>query len=175
MQFRRKKKFIDPKFQIHFSLVVINLSLLFFCLIMFVLFVSPLSGWFNPDLDSNRVMTSFFKLFLAKWPLLLLTIFIMSLFAIFFSHAIAGPNYRYKKILRSLIEKDLDIKFELRKWDYQKDLGELFKTHVNNFREMIERFKGDVDEAKSALDKKDMSKLGETLDNIKKEVDAYKL
>ena len=175
MQWRRKKKFIDPKFQISFAMWLLVHSLIFFLLILFVMFITPMADWFNPGLDYRAVMTDFFALLAAKWPLLILITALTLLMGNFFSHRIVGPEFRFKQVLKSLTEKELNVFLKLRKWDYHKGLEKSFKEFVAAHKESISTLKSGIDEASGALEKQDSQKLKESLTKLKDHIDKYKL
>lgn len=173
--FRRKKKFINAKSQISIGIWLVLHSLLFFGLVMLVLFMPPVANWLNPGINYRILMTDFFNLLAAKWPFLILILAIMIIAGNLFSHRIVGPEFRFKQILKSLLEKDLNIHFKLRKLDYHKDLERGFKDYINTLKENIKKMRKDVDETKTALDKQEVGKAKESLNNLKKEIDSYKM
>jgi hypothetical protein len=175
MQWRRKKKFIDAKSQLSFAGWIIMLSLVFTGLVLVVLFIPPVADWFNPGVNYTFLMHELFRLLAAKWLLLILIAVIMIFFANLFSHRLVGPEYRFRQVLHSLINKDLNFFIKLRKWDYHKGLEPLFKQHASNLKESISKMKKDLALIEESLNKQDTSKAKETISNLKKELESYKM
>ncbi len=52
------------------------------------------------------------------WPAILILFVLLSAHSVFVSHRIAGPLYRFRKVMKSVASGDLSIRFTLRKKDY---------------------------------------------------------
>jgi len=173
--FRRKKKFINAKSQISFAFWLTLYQFAFFALILMVMFLPPLSNILKPEFtDPAFIGKGFLDILLAKWPFVILILVVMIFFANLFSHRVVGPAYRFKEILKSLLEKNLDIRFKLRKWDYHKELEPLFKGYINDLKEDVESVKNKIKEAQDALDQNQTDKVKKSLETLKAEFDKYK-
>ncbi|MBI5182770.1 MAG: methyl-accepting chemotaxis protein [Nitrospinae bacterium] len=76
-----------------------------------------------------------------------ISIIIAIIASLFFPNPIAGPLYRIERDLRDKIgEGDLTIRFNLRKYDDVKDLGESINIMVEKLREKITNIKSISDE-----------------------------
>jgi signal peptidase II len=53
---------------------------------------------------------------------------------IFFSHSIAGPIYRFEKVLNELADGNLDVRLKLRKMDEFHEVAEAFNRAMTNLK-----------------------------------------
>ncbi len=172
--FRRKKKFIDPKFQLSFVGWFLMYFGIFAGLILMIMFIQPMADLMNPGINTKILMTDFFTLLKAKWPFIIGIIVLMGFLGNLFSHRIVGPEFRFKQILKSLKEKELNIFMKLRKFDYLKDLENYFRAYVNSKKESLNLIRENTIEAEKALEEGDSQKAKEAVDKIKKEISLYK-
>lgn len=174
MHWRRKKKFIDPKTQLSFAGWLTIYAITFFLLVLFVMFIPPLANWFNPGIDYRSVMTDFFTLLKGKWPLLLLIVAITVIGGNFFSHRLVGPEFRFKQVLRSLKNRELDVFLRLRKWDYLKGLEVEFKEFIRFLKSDVTTLKRSVKDIEDSLNANDTARAKESLNKMKADLEKYK-
>jgi nitrogen fixation/metabolism regulation signal transduction histidine kinase len=62
-------------------------------------------------------------------------IVVTALFALFYSHRIAGPVYRLKKAMEEVSQGNMDIQVKIRKNDEFHDLAENFNAMLKNVKE----------------------------------------
>ena len=154
---------------------LITYAIIFFLLILLVMFVPPMSGWFGSQIDNRLLMNNFLKAFVSKWPLWILILAIFSIYANFFTHRIVGPAYRFCQILQSLTNKDFVIRFKLRKLDYHKDIEKHFKSYIESAKNSIETLKKETASAMEGIDSHNNEKTANSLKLIKAELDKYRL
>lgn len=69
-----------------------------------------------------------------------------------FSHKIAGPLYRLKKVLKDLEGGDFSSDFHIRHLDQLQDLADTFNNTINKTRDRIQVLQNDVKSMKETLD-----------------------
>ena len=122
-RFPRKKKLINPRYQLKFAFLVVFL-LLFYSLIFGVAIFSPLALDFHESADAeDQARVAFVVLGLHEtiWPALLSALVLAFFGAILYSHRIAGPLYR----LKMSVDEFMEGKFQpirLRKTDEFKEI-----------------------------------------------------
>lgn len=90
--------------------------------------------------------------------------------ALFFSHFIAGPIYRFEKTLEQMREGNLTVNVRLRKNDELKDVADLFNQTLAGLRN---RLRKERDAVTSSLDK--ASQLVESLKSAGRNQEANEL
>ncbi|MGH7297914.1 MAG: hypothetical protein ACRELB_23440, partial [Polyangiaceae bacterium] len=82
--------------------------------------------------------------------LALMVVFI-GLFGIYFTHKVAGPIYKMKRLLRTVGRGSLRVEARLRKGDELQDFFDAFTQMVSGLRDMEKRQLDDLDKAIDAL------------------------
>jgi len=122
-RFPRKKKLINPRYQLKFAFSVVFLLLLYY-LIFGVAIFSPLALDFHESTnaeDQARVALVVLGLHETIWPALLSVLVLAFFGAILYSHRIAGPLHR----LKMSVDEFMEGKFQpirLRKTDEFKEI-----------------------------------------------------
>jgi nitrogen fixation/metabolism regulation signal transduction histidine kinase len=122
-RFPRKKKLINPRYQLKFAFLVVFL-LLFYSLIFGVAIFSPLALDFHNSPDAeDQARVAFVVLGLHKtiWPALLSVLVLAFFGAILYSHRIAGPLYHLKTALDEFMKGSFQP-IRLRKTDEFKEI-----------------------------------------------------
>jgi len=109
--------------------------------------------------------------FVLLWRLLLITPFFVFL-GIRLSHRIAGPVYRLKMYIDSLIQKDYSQGLKLRAKDELKELAAKIEQLCISLRTNQEQRTRVIDEVVTSLEKGSLEKS--TLDDIKSKLDDIK-
>jgi methyl-accepting chemotaxis protein len=158
-KYRRRIYFIEKKFQtkfiVRFCLLVIVASVLTGGLLYLLTARST-----TVSIVDSRVVVRTTADFLL--PLLVQTVIVatvvVGIASVFFtmvaSHKIAGPVYRFKKVMQALGEGDFSRGFHIRQYDQLQELA-------NDFNEMIGKVGGNLNVLKS-----NFSSLKEKLDSI---------
>lgn len=146
---RRKKFYIDKKFQNRFILS-------YFEIILFSVFLSItitiLYTFFTTEFGENKYSVLFQKIVKGKAELItpislvlpiviissLITLIISFVNALFYSHKMAGPIYRLKKSCQELLEGKKNVSFKIRKDDEFQDLSELLQKVAQKYYELEE-------------------------------------
>jgi len=71
----------------------------------------------------------------------LVTIFVTAIFVLFYSHRMAGPIYRFKRVFEEVGRGNFNVQIYLRKNDEFKDLAESFNKMTFELSEKFNRFK----------------------------------
>jgi len=161
-RYKRRKFFIDPKFQLKYILLVIAMLLLYTMAFIGTLFIPQmlpfiLGAPFNEQVKAAEILLLYHK---HVWPAVLIVIPLFGFFSIFITHKVAGPVYRLKTRLQQLTEWDLDTKVTLRKGD---DLQEL--------ADFVNILSGELQEFAAAL-KRTHETLSGDIDDIQQQIEA---
>ena len=144
-KFKRKKYFIDKQFQTKYiilSIVMLLIYTLLFVAILFAPFALQLSSD-APLAEQTEAARTLLTLHGSIWPALGIVILIMSSLSIFITHRVAGPVYRFKKVLAEISGGNLDISVKLRDKDDLKDLAEEFNLVIGDLRGFVETLQED--------------------------------
>ena len=133
---RRRTRIVDRKFQLGLAVRLL--------LVLTALFTAGVAVAFLPsiyvlattnDLKSlEPAAAEFLVLHKRLWPAALLSLAGIFLYAIFFSHRIAGPLYRINSILRALIEDREPPVVKFRDSDYFQPTADLLEELSEKMR-----------------------------------------
>ena len=129
---RRRKFYVSSEIQktfIIFVSVEIAIITAFFILILFITqttYTSILIQYSNPSPEITAQLLELKKYFIISLTLLLIgNIFLIGLASLFFSHKIAGPLFRFEKILSQITKGgEIPENFKIRERDFPKKLTE---------------------------------------------------
>jgi methyl-accepting chemotaxis protein len=135
-QYKRRNIFIKKDFQgkliLGYFLFVAGGCLLFILLLGFFSADSMTISYNNHDLQLGQTPIVLLKKVLAAhWVFLVLGSVFLVITAMFITHRIAGPLFRFEKALDNMLEKRLDDTIFLRSKDEGKDLAK----KINAFNE----------------------------------------
>lgn len=153
-RFRRRKYFIDKKYQTKYILLTVILLLIYtllFALIIFIPYMVPLSSDL-PLPEQTAAARTLLTLHANVWKPLGLVIVIMGILSIFISHRVAGPVYRIKKDLDSVIAGDLSTCIRLRRGDDLQELADKFNQMIGDMRLLVATLKRDHDGLSRQID-----------------------
>jgi nitrogen fixation/metabolism regulation signal transduction histidine kinase len=68
--------------------------------------------------EAQRVAEQFELLHSRFWPVVFVVSLLLIVHGVFFSHRIAGPLYRFRRIFQSVASGDLTVRTSIRKSDY---------------------------------------------------------
>ena len=119
--FFRRRVFISD---LQYRLLVVNLF--YFCAIVLIfaavvflpLMVQLRSGSMASPAEAEQVATEFLFLHARLWPALLLVLVLLALHSVIVSHRLAGPLYRFRRVLETVAEGDLSVRAKIRRNDY---------------------------------------------------------
>ena len=153
---RLRSVLIHKPMQREFTLVVISLlivsSLTISFVIHFTIRQAMLGGGYRfGKISAYEVMSEVsYNLITRASLVLFVTIVVIGLFGIFFLHRIAGPVYRFRRILRSLTEGEVPEELHLREGDFFRETAEELNRLLQSLRqrrELIEGLKVKLEEA----------------------------
>ena len=137
---KRKNYFIKRGFQTKLTIIT---------LLLVVIVANLVGGIIYGVLTGNDLTQYFSKIFKVSTANLLLptilmaeliSIFIVAIIGVFVSHSMAGPVYRFEKVLKTLCEGEMDCSFKLRSSDEFHELEE----HINDLIELLNQKIGKV-------------------------------
>jgi len=181
---KRRNYMIKKKFQINFLskfLILLLLeSILIVGLFMFLSNDTLTTGYMDSVLRIERTQ----EFFLARFTLMALIVVVGTAMAglIIFtllSHRIAGPLYRFEKVLEQVEAGDLTTRVKLRGTDQIIDVEKALNVLIGSLDERMGAINKDIDELKALLGQKDspefLSKLGKTIDSIKNKSSHFQI
>jgi methyl-accepting chemotaxis protein len=143
---RRKQFFIDKKFQSKFVLnvyIIIILSIILLGLLLIYFSSKEIAGSiFKKLVVIKNTKEIILPLFLRVSIIILILAFIIAgVRFILLSHKIAGPMFRFKKILEERGKGDLTLNVKFRKRDELKEVADLFTSAVKSLNKKLKIIK----------------------------------
>jgi methyl-accepting chemotaxis protein len=89
--------------------------------------------------EAQRVADQFELLHSRFWPVVAVVSLLLLVHGVFFSHRIAGPLYRFRRIFQSVASGDLTVRTSIRKADYLHVEAQCLGEMVDALREKIGR------------------------------------
>lgn len=154
--YKRRIYFIDKKFQTKFilkfcALVAIG-GLLTIGIIYFLAMQSTTVSILNSRV-AVRTTADFILPILAQTVVIVVVIIGMAaiMITLFFSHKIAGPLYRFKKVMEALEKGDFSSGFKIRRLDQLQDLADAFNRMITKITEELVALKSNFSSLKEKL------------------------
>ena len=144
-KFKRRRYFIDKQLQTKYIALSV-IMLLVYTMLFVAILLSPyiIALTFDaPIAEQTEAAKTLLILDASIWPALGIVIFIMSSLSIFITHKIAGPVYRFKKVLAEISCGNLDVSIKLRDKDDLKDLAEEFNLVIGDLRGLVATLRDD--------------------------------
>lgn len=137
--YKRRKYLIDRRLQAKYALLTILLLLVYTFLFAAILFIPQILGLVasNTIDEQAKAARMLLNLHQSVWPALGLVAVILSTTSIFVTHKIAGPVYRFRKVLSEVSAGNLEISIKLRKRDDLKDLAEDLNNVISELRTFV--------------------------------------
>jgi methyl-accepting chemotaxis protein len=122
----------------HQGLVFLTFAGSLFVPLILKLHNTPLS---SPE--AGDIATKFLVLHDSIWPAFPIALVLIVIHSVFFSHRIAGPLYRFRRVFRSISQGDLTVTTGIRKRDYlHQEAGSLGEM-VGELRSKLTRIETD--------------------------------
>lgn len=155
--YKRRNYFIEKKFQAKFILRFCLLVLFGGLLTVGVVYVLALQSTTVSIVNSRVLAMNTAKFIL---PILVETVLIVTagvlcatiVLTLLVSHKIAGPLYRFKKVMQSLEAGDFSADFRIRHLDQLQDLASTFNSMIKKIREEQNKLKTNFVTLKEKLD-----------------------
>jgi methyl-accepting chemotaxis protein len=143
---RRRNYFIDREFQTKFILKFCTLVAAAGFLFMSILYFSVMQSTAVSIVDSRVVVRSTADLIL---PILIQTVIVVTIIVslatiavtLFVSHKIAGPLYRFRKVMQELENGNFASEFQIRRPDQLQDLAGAFNSMIRKVRDELKQLK----------------------------------
>ena len=181
---KRKNYMIKKKFQINFLskflILLVLESILIVGLFMFISNDTLTTGYLNSVLRVERTQEFFLTPFVLATLIIAVGIGIAGLIVFtLLSHRIAGPLYRFEKVLEQVEAGDLTTRVKLRGTDQIVEVEKALNILIDSLDARVGAIKENVDEMQALLAQKDspefISKLGKTIDIIKNESNHFQV
>ena len=181
---RRRNYFIKKKFQMNFivkfGLLLLLESILIIALFMYISKNTLTTGYAHSILKVENTQ-NFFIIPFTLVSLICFTAIGLAGMIVFtlFSHRIAGPLYRFEKILQQIGAGDLTANVKLRKKDQLVEFEKLINILVNTLDNRMGSIKRNLEQAQELLLKIDdpeaVSELNKKFNLIKDEINHFKV
>jgi len=154
--YKRRNYFIDKEFQTKFILKFCFIIALGGLLTIGILYLLAMQSTTVSVVNSRVVVRTTADFIL---PLLIQTVVVVMvivslatvLVTLFVSHKIAGPLYRFKKVIETLAEGDFSSDFRLRKPDQLQGVADAFNGMIAKVRSEINALKVNFNSLKDKL------------------------
>jgi methyl-accepting chemotaxis protein len=161
---KRKNYFIDKKFQTNFILKFCLLVAITGALIMVILYALTKTTNTVSFVNSRVVVQStadfLFPLLVQTFIISTIMVSLATIFVtLFISHRIAGPMYRFKKILGSLGAGDFLISCRIRRKDALHDMVSAFNDMITRVRESLNLIDKDLKGLEEKLEAGDLREI----------------
>lgn len=182
--YKRRNYFVKKRFQINFSarfvLLLILESVLMGALFMYVSGNTITTGYRNAALKIDSTPSFFMASFALITAIAVVGIGLAGMVVfILLSHRIAGPLYRFEKVLAQIESGDLTTRIDLRKTDQLMELKGALNVFVNSLDKRMGRIKVIMEEAKMLMAGKDdpqtLARLRSVIDLLKDEIEHFKV
>ena len=155
--YKRKIYFIEKSFQTRFILKFCSLVSIGGLLTIVILYLLAMQST-TVSLVNSRVVVRTTADFIL--PILIQTVAIVTILVglasiivtLFVSHKIAGPLYRFKKVLKALAEGDFSSDFKIRHLDQLQDVADVFNNMISKLRIELKALKDNFSSFKEKLD-----------------------
>ncbi len=176
---KRRNYFIDKDFQANFILKFCILVVATGAFAIVVLYAvagkATTVSFVNSRVIVQTAADFIFPLLIQTFIVTTIVVGLATVIAtVFISHRIAGPVYRFKKVLASLGEGDFSLGCKIRPTDSLQDVALAFSTMLANVRKTFELVDKDLAKLKGKLDggsleeiKKSVSEMDKALHNFK--------
>ncbi|MDP2922850.1 MAG: methyl-accepting chemotaxis protein [Candidatus Omnitrophota bacterium] len=180
---RRRNYFIKKKFQVgffyRFLILLVLEAALIVGLFMYISTDTLTTGYSNSTLTIKSTPSFFLIPFLLIILIVCVGIGIAAMIIfILLSHRIAGPLYRFEKILNEISTGDLTKRISLRKTDQLTELKEALNILMESFDQRLGRVKNNLFELRELLAKNDPAnseKIYKAIELLKDEIDHFKV
>lgn len=155
--YKRRNYFIEKKFQTNFILKFCTLVAVGGLLTIGILYLLAMKSTTVSVVNSRVVVRTTADFIL---PILIQTVVIVTIIvslaamivALFVSHKIAGPLYRFKKVIQALTEGDFSSDFRIRHLDQLQDIADVFNKMIARVRSELKSLKDNFYSLKEKLD-----------------------
>ena len=181
---RRKNFLINKRFQFTFLAPFVVLLVLESVLIVGLFFYlsqdTLTTGYVDSILRVERTQNFFLVPFLLVTLIAALGLAMtgMVVFAVL-SHRLAGPVYRFEKVLEQVEGGNLTTRVHLRKTDQFTDMEKAMNRFIVSLNRRVGGIKMELEEAKKILAKKDdptvLTKIGEKINAISEDIKHFKV
>ena len=191
MDHKRRNYFIDKKFQgtfiLKFSLIVLAGGVFTTCITYFLALQSTTVAFVNSKVVART--TADFILPILIQTVILVTIGIAiaaGVLLLMFSHKIAGPLYRFKKVMESLEKGEFPSEFRIRQYDQLQGLADSFNGMIKKTKAESTQLKQDLSTLKGKISgiseeglpeekRRALSEIKEILSGMDKVINHFKI
>ena len=176
---RRKNYFIDKKFQTNFILrfcVLIVVTGVFVMAVLYALSgkattVSFVNLRVIVQSTADFILPLLVQTFVASTIIVGLATIVVTLFV---SHRIAGPSYRFKKVLSALAEGDFSLSCKVRPKDSLKDVAAAFTDMTGHVQKKLSLIDKGLTDLKGKVEVGDLKEIKKSVHEVEKALHRFK-
>ena len=138
--FRRRRLLVNRHFQFRFIAASLGYVAFYIGVMAVATFVPLIIEMRSANSNSHRaymLANCFLYLHRYVWPIALIVLATIGLHSLWFSHKVAGPLYRFRRILQSLAGGKIPRRQQLRKGDYLQSEMNLINEMLDSLRSRI--------------------------------------
>ncbi len=125
--------------------------------------------------EAQRVADQFELLHSRFWPAVFVALLLLIVHGVFFSHRIAGPLYRFRRIFQSVASGDLTVGTSIRKSDYLHAEAQCLGEMVGALREKIARIEAHHADIAPQLDRLKQAAVRGAFREVEQEADRLRV
>lgn len=176
---KRRNYFIDKKFQTNFILNFCLLVIVTGAFIMTVLYAFSGKATTVSFVNSRVVVQStadfIFPLLLQTFVVAIIVVGLVTIVgALFISHRIAGPAFRFKKLLGAMKEGDFTLSCKIRSKDSLQSVETAFNEMIGSVRKNLDQVDKDLQELKRNAEAGDLREIKKSVSAVDKTLHIFK-
>jgi methyl-accepting chemotaxis protein len=172
---------VQPRFMglslCYVMVLIVSVSVALFLPLMLELEHLPLSS-----AEAQRVADQFELLHSRFWPVVAGVSLLLIVHGVFFSHRIAGPLYRFRRIFHSVARGDLTVRTSIRKSDYLHTEAKCLGEMVSALRDKMARIEArhaemtpQLERLKAAVSRGSLREVEQEADRLRATVEQLAL
>ena len=176
---KRRNYFIDKKFQSNFILrfcfLVVATGLALMAILYAIAGKANTVSFVNSRVIVQNTANFLFPLLIQTFVVSTIVVGLAAIVAtLFVSHRIAGPLYRFKKVLASLGEGDFSLSCKIRRKDALQDVAAAFNDMITSARQNFDLIDKDLKNLKGKLEAGDIKEIKKSVSEIDKALHHFK-
>lgn len=182
---RKRTYLLWDSFQFRFlaiSLVHFFIIIMTFVVTLFVPLMVQLDNLSLSLAEKQDLASQFLSLHQRVWPAVLVVVLLLAVHSIFFSHRIAGPLYRARRIFKAIAGGDLTVSTVIRKGDYlhteMECLDEMvtsIKTKIADIEAQQRELHGPLAELRRAVESGAMTDAGMSMKKVDEQLERLRV
>jgi len=133
----RRNYFIKPQMQLRFVFFLCFVAVVIMAILYFPFEASLTKVLSTMGAEGPEISKSLVPMRISALISVVITIAVLSIVGVYFSHNFAGPLFSLERSLKELKTGNLGVRIGIRKSDELEDLSNFIKDMVSNYRDII--------------------------------------